>query len=180
VNLDAEFAGDHVRLSEYALAPADSALRSAIPATAIRDVDPTAAPPEIRTVSGETVFVSAMQSSELVLFCIANRITMRRRPDVWGDLLEPFLDTEFTPERRADAQARLDQVGLGEEEVARIRAAVDPLMYAYNGRHWDWCHLGLADLLEAAVSDWIPEEQQLKPADRAGFYSWAMRIANLG
>ncbi|MER6523200.1 hypothetical protein ABT246_41195 [Streptomyces sp. NPDC001553] len=180
MKLHAVLAGDHVRLPESALLPADSAPQGIIPAAVMRDADPDASPPEIRTVSGETVFVSAERRTELERFCIDNRIPRRSRPDVWGDLLEPFLDTEFTTEHQAAAQARLDQVGLGPDEVAGIRHKVAPLMRAYNTVHEDWHHLGLADLLDAATADWIPEDQQIRPSEVAAFCAWAMRIADLG
>jgi hypothetical protein len=61
-------------------------------APAIRDADPAAAPPEIRTLSGETLFASAVQNEELEQFCRASQIPVRKRPDIWGDLLEPFVD----------------------------------------------------------------------------------------
>ncbi|MEU7731421.1 hypothetical protein AB0B78_40440 [Streptomyces sp. NPDC040724] len=98
--------------------------------------------------------------------------------DVWGDLLEPFLDTEFTAEQQAGTLARLSAVGLGPEEVARIREQVGPLMRAFNSLHWDWHHLGITDLLDAAEADWIPEHLRVRPDDRAAFRTWAMEIAN--
>ncbi|SEL53068.1 hypothetical protein SAMN05414137_109286 [Streptacidiphilus jiangxiensis] len=124
--------------------------------------------------------MSAVQRAELERFCLANRIRLQSRPNVWGDLLEPFLDTEFTPERRTVTQARLSQVGLDEDAVAGIRAKVAPLMVAYNAMHWDWCDLGLADLMDAATAPWIPEDRQIKPAERSAFCTWAMKIADLG
>ncbi|MFJ3793139.1 hypothetical protein [Kitasatospora sp. NPDC090091] len=193
MNLEAELAGDHLRLPGTAFLPADSApgdgtgattgtaTGRVVPAAAVRDADPAASPPEIRTVAGETVFVRAERRAELESFCLANRIPRQSRPDVWGALLEPFLDTEFTPERQAATQACLSRVaGLSAGEVADIRARVAPLMRAYNGLHWDWHHLGLADLLDAATADWIPEHLRIAPGEQAAFYSWAAGIADLG
>ncbi|MGC0318263.1 hypothetical protein QBC98_006780 [Kitasatospora acidiphila] len=180
VNLHVVFAGDHVRLPKSAVVPAGSALGGTIPAAAVRDADPQAAPPEIRTVSGATLLVPAEQRAELENFCAANRIPLRSRPDVWGDLLEPFLDTEFTPERQAVTQARLRRAGLGADEVAGIRARVAPVMRAYNAVHQDWHHLGLADLLDAATAGWMPEHLRIKSGERAAFYAWAMTIADRG
>ncbi|MDA5284721.1 hypothetical protein [Streptomyces sp. Isolate_45] len=95
---------------------------------------------------------------------------------MWGDLLEPFLDTEFTTERKAATQARLEQAGPGPDEVAGIRDKVAPLMRADNSFGEDWHHLGVADLLNAATADWIPQHQQIKPGEVAAFRAWAMRI----
>ncbi|WP_374774268.1 hypothetical protein OG756_15985 [Streptomyces sp. NBC_01310] len=58
-------------------------------------------------------------------------------------LLEPFVDTGFTPEGQAATLASLGEVGLGPAEVAGIREKVAPLMRAYNDLHWDWHHLGV-------------------------------------
>jgi hypothetical protein len=101
-------------------------------ASAIRDADPAATPPEIRTLSGEILFVSASQQEELARFCRASQIPVRRGPDIWGDLLEPFVDTEFTPEHEAATLSRLRQAGLTDLEIAQARAKVRPLMLAYN------------------------------------------------
>jgi hypothetical protein len=180
VNLEVVLAGDHVRLKESALAFPGTAPGGAIPAAAVRDADPTAAPPELRTLSGDTLFVPAVQREELEHFCAANGIPRRTRPDVWGDLLECFLDTEFTPATRAATQERLSLSGLDEDEVAGIRGKVAPLMNAYNSLHRDWCRLGLADLLDAATADWIPGHLRIGSADQAAFCAWAMRIADLG
>ncbi|RST02927.1 MULTISPECIES: hypothetical protein [Streptomyces] len=144
----------------------------------VRDADPAASPPELRTVRGETVFVAARDADALERFCAENRIPVCRRPDVWGDLLEPFLDTEFGPRHRAETLDRLARSGIGSAEAARIRERVGPLVAAYNGVHGDWCHLGLADLLDAAGSDLVPEGLRVPPRDRAAFRAWAMEIAD--
>jgi len=156
-------------------------------ASAIRDADPAAAPPEIRTLSGETLFVSAVQREELEQFCRAGQIPVRKGPDVWGDLLEPFVDTEFTPEREEVTRSRLNQAGLTDSEISQIRAKVGPLMLAYNAFYWDWAHLGLSDLLDALTTDSLPgylhaglhvEEIRAELGETASFYAWAMTIAN--
>jgi hypothetical protein len=147
-------------------------------AAAILDADPAAAPPEIRALSGETLFISAEQRAELERFCQVNQIPIRTRPDMWGDLLEPFLDTEFTAEDDAATLGRLSRAGLTAAEVARIRAKVGPLMRAYNAVHWEWFHLGLADLLTAVLTTSLPEHERVELGEIASFYAWAMRIAS--
>ncbi|MFF3618994.1 hypothetical protein [Streptomyces sp. NPDC002467] len=149
-----------------------------LPAAAVRDADPAASPPELRTVSGDTVFVSALNTAELERFCAENRIPIRHRPDVWGDLLEPFLDTWFDARHQAETLDRLARNGVGHAEAVGIRERVGPLVAAYNGVHEDWCHLGLADLLDAAASDLVPPEPRIRPQDRAAFRAWAMEIAD--
>ncbi|MFG2983781.1 hypothetical protein ACGFYQ_21450 [Streptomyces sp. NPDC048258] len=169
MRFDVAFAGDRILLP-------DGVLR----ASAVRDADPTAAPPEIRTVSGETVFVPAPQRAGLERFCEDNGIPRLRRPDVWGDLLEPFLDTVFDPRHQAATLDRLERLGVGRAEAASIRDRVAPLMTAYNAVHGDWHHLGLADLLDAASAAVPPGHPHARPGDPAAFRSWAMAIADRG
>uniref|UniRef100_A0AAU2JZ20 Transcriptional regulator n=1 Tax=Streptomyces sp. NBC_00049 TaxID=2903617 RepID=A0AAU2JZ20_9ACTN len=172
-NSDPVFSDDAVLLPREGW-PSDSPL----PAAAVRDHDPDASPPEMRTVQGDTVFVPAARRTELERFCAAHGIPLSRRPDVWGDLLEPFLDTTFTAADQAQTLDRLARAGLGAAEVADIRERVGPLMRAYNSVHWDWHHLGLADLLDAAGGTLVPEHLRIGPQDRAAFHAWAMEIAD--
>ncbi|MFD8291502.1 hypothetical protein ACFXJO_11675 [Streptomyces lavendulae] len=168
-----EFADDHIRL------PADAWLpRTTLTAADVRDADPEASPPELRTRSGETVFVPAGLRAELERFCARNGIPLRRRQDVWGDLLDPFLDTWFTPEEEAATLARLDRAGLAPAEVAAIRERVAPLMRAHNHMLWEWHALGLGDLLAAAAGSLVPDHLRIPPQERAAFRAWAMEIAD--
>lgn len=177
MELEVTFARDRIHFPYYHLAWL-SVPDGVLPATAIRDADPAAAPPEIRTVSGQTVFVTAVQREELAQFCRSNGIPLRHRPEVWDALLEPFLDTEFPPEHQAWTLYRLAQFGLDPAEVTRIRELVGPLMLEYNALQWDWVHLGLADLLKAASTYWHrPLNKEL--GDFTEFYEWAMKIADL-
>ncbi|MFB8239544.1 hypothetical protein ACFC58_23620 [Kitasatospora purpeofusca] len=178
--LDSVLAGDHI------LRPVPDSHRGAaapvdvVPVAAVRDADPTATPPEVRTVAGETLFFPAARKAELEGFCRLHGIPLVRRPDVWEALLEPFLDTEFAPRRRAANALALAGVGLDEAAVADIRAEVGPLMLAYNSLHWDWCHLGLSDLLDAATAGSTPERYRIGPERFPAFRAWAMAIADLG
>jgi len=181
------FTGDQVVFPADHLCRVGGTFDGVLPVSAIRDADPAAAPPEIRTLSGETLFVSATQRQDLERFCRARKTAVRKRPDVWGDLLEPFVDTEFTPEREAATRSGLHRAGLTDTEISQIRATVGPLMLAYNAFHWDEYHLGLADLLDALTTDALPghgppepgiEEIRAELGEVTRFYAWAMRIAN--
>jgi hypothetical protein len=178
LRLEVTFADDHVFFPAGHISRVGGSFDGALPVAAIRDADPATAPPEIRTLSGETLFVSAVQREELERFCRASHVPVRRRPDIWGDLLEPFIDTQFTPEDQAATQGRLRRTGLTAAEVDQIRARVGPLMLAYNCLHWDWCHLGLADLLDAATATWLPGQLRAELGEITSLYAWAMKIAN--
>jgi hypothetical protein len=51
---------------------------------------------------------------------------------------------------------------------------VGPLMTAYNARHGDWAHLGLADLLDAMTATWISEDCRMGLGEIRPFHTWAM------
>jgi hypothetical protein len=140
------------------------------------------APPEIRTTSGETLFIAAIQRPDLEQFCHRNGITKKHRPDIWADLLEPFLDTWFDPEDELATDNRLREAGLSQEEVVGIRQRLTPLMHAYNfdSMLWDWIHLGLCDLLDAATGPLVKlvnPSLQATLGDPVALYAWAMEIA---
>jgi len=148
LKLDVTFAGDYVFFPAGHLSRIGGTFDGTLAAVGIRDADPAAAPPQIRTLSGKTLFVSAMQRADLERFCQASQIPLRKRPDIWGDLLEPFVDTELTPEHEAATRSRLSQAGLTDSEISQTRVKVGPLMLAYNAFHWD--------LLDALTTDKLP------------------------
>ncbi|MFD3745473.1 hypothetical protein [Nocardia sp. NPDC058633] len=150
-----------------------------VAASEIREVDPRATPPELRTEHGETLFVVASDGSSLDDFCHRDAIAVRRRPDIWGDLLEPFLDTWFDPEHQRATEQRLVRAGLSSAEIVEIRRRVEPAMMSYNfdSMLWDWVYLGLHDLLSAANGVLVRPSAQATLGDPVQLYRWAMRIA---
>jgi len=180
LGLDVTFADDHIRFPGDHLSRIGGSFDGTLTVAAIQDADHGATPPEVRTVAWETLFVSAEQRGELEQFCQANDIPIRVRPDVWGDLLEPFVDSHLTLGHEAATLNRLQQAGLTAGHVADIRARVAPMMRAYNALHWDWYHLGLADLLDAATATWLPEDLRAEIGEISSFYRWAMAIGNQG
>lgn len=148
----------------------------------VRDGDDTCALPELRLHSGETVFVPAPLRSELKSFCRRNGIALRRRPDLWGALLEPFLTT--TLERALaddpDAAARsvLVRHGVDDDEIAVIRGRFGPVMRAYNRVLDNGVHLGLADLLWALQGGLAGERHAVPLEEYTEVYRWAMALAD--
>ena len=55
-------------------------------------------PPEVHTVDGEILFVPAWQAEELRQAAEKNSIPLGSVFDVWGNILDEFLDTEFSEE----------------------------------------------------------------------------------
>lgn len=180
MRIDVVFAEGRVRFPPDHLTRSRVGSDGTLMASTIRDADATDAPPEIRTITGDTLFVSATQSADLVRFCRLNGVPLRRRPDVWAGLLEPFLDADQHTDQWLETLGELSALGLDPAEVDAVRARIGPLMRAYNAIHLDWCHLGLADLLDAVTSPMLPSHLRTPLGDVDGFYTWAMRIADRG
>lgn len=180
--MDVEFGVEEIRFAGYEIPSAGVHPDGALTRAAIRDADWGTHPPEVRTMGGETLFVPVARREDLARFCERTGVARVRRFDVWADLLEPFLDTEFSARDQADTIERLwVRAGLSAGEVDRIRADVTRLMTAYNfdSMLWEWAHLGLFDLVSAAAGRLTSPRiiAELGPGDE--FYWWAMRLADL-
>ncbi len=177
--LEVRFFEGSIHFPDYRYAPASVVTTGAVRAVDIRDADPRAAPPEVRLHTGETLFVSGAQQTELRTFCAEHGIPLRSRPDVWDALLQPFVDTEFTDGDDVRTAELLARFGIDVDEAAGIRARFGPAMVAYNlgTGLWDWVHLGLMDLLEA-LSGECAGEHRLPPDAFAETYRWAMALAD--
>ena len=106
--LEVTFADGRVFFSATHLSRIGGTFDGTLAAGAVRDADPAAPPPEIRTLSGETLFVCATQRED--------------------DLLEPFLSESWTSapdwDQLGAALRRLHQAGLTSGEIDQIRARV--------------------------------------------------------
>lgn len=102
-------------------------------------------------VADDIIFVSAERKKELKKFVEKNRIRLTENSWNWDWILEPYLDTEFTKDNEQRVLERLIENGINENEVDQIRAEVGKQMYKYNfdTMLWDWCSLGLTDVLSA-------------------------------
>ena len=146
-----------------------------IKAEEIVEIDLEAAPPALR-IGNELVFVSAELRSELEVFAKQNNIKVRYRFDIWDAILEPFLDTEYTPENATRNKESLEKYDLKSEQVEELRARVGEMMAAYNFGTglWDWVHLGLWDLLTAykiAIGEVLTKDEYIE------LYWESMKIA---
>lgn len=172
-------ADTEIRFTDYPFAGASVYPDGVIAVSEIADADPRAIPPQLHTVAGETLFVLAADRPVLDEFCRRNEIAVRRDPDIWGDLLEPFLDTAFDAEVQRTTETRLHRAGLSHAEIVAIRGRVERAMMSYNfdSMLWEWTYLGLYDLLSAANGVLVRPAAQATLGDPAQFYRWAMRIA---
>lgn len=102
-------------------------------------------------VGEDIIFVSAEKKEELKIFAEQNAIRLSKHSWNWDWILEPYLDTEFTKENEVRVSQRLMDNGIDEKEVNRLREEVGEQMFRYNfdTMLWDWCSLGLYDVLSA-------------------------------
>jgi hypothetical protein len=177
--MEVSIAEDRIRFRRYDFPGATVYPSGTLAPEQIRDADWAAWPPEIRTMGGETLFVSHDQREELEQFCHRNGIARKCRADIWSDLLEPFLDTTFDRKYELATENRLSAAGFTAAEIGDIRARIAPLMEAYNfdSMLWEWVHLGLFDLLQARTGPLVKPAVRAAYGDPAAFYAWAMDIA---
>jgi len=111
-------------------------------------------------VKNDIIFISSELKEKLKQFADTNNIRLIPQNWNWDWILEPYLDTEFTKENEQRALERLLENGFTTNEVDTIRAEVKNQMYAYNfdTMLWDWCSLGLSDVLSAMRAKYSKEQ----------------------
>jgi len=107
--------------------------------------------PHYFRVGNELVFVTTENKTELSEFANRNKIKIFKQTWNWDRILEPFLDTEFDEKDKIKTIELLNENGISKIETEKIRAEVEKQMYKYNfdTMLWDWCSLGLSDVLSA-------------------------------
>lgn len=143
----------------------------------VREIDPTAAPPEARTAH-EVLFVPAAHRDALVHGAQARGIASVARIDIWSLLLEPFLDTSFDADDIERTYTVLARCGITRSTCDAIRNELAPAMTAYNldSMLWDWCHLGLCDALCALRGVLSGRRHRVPDAEFVAFYRRAMQL----
>jgi hypothetical protein len=148
----------------------------AVPWSEVVEVDPDGFPPEIR-LAGETLFISGDRAIELRREAAAHGVPVASRVDVWGLLLEPFLDTTFSLAEEERTLAAIERIGIPRREAKRIRKRVEGRMLAYNAICWEWVHLGMWDLFQAHLPHPLIGAIFGDEAFRE-LYRWAQEIAH--
>lgn len=176
----ARFDATGVEFSAYPYPPASVYPSGTLPYAQIREVILIAAPPEIRTLDGEVLFLHAGQKDQLRAAAERHGLRLASRVDVWALILEPFLDTEFDAAHQAHTLAALAANGVDGPMCEALRQRLAGAMVAYNFASglWDWTHLGLVDVLDALRGELSGAIHRLSEADFAAFYWQAMQIAN--
>lgn len=177
----AHFSAAGVAFESYPFRSAYVFPAGVLPLQAIREVLPNAIPPELRTHTGEVLFVAAEQKTQLITWAAEHGLACVRRIDTWSLILEPYLDTEFSVAEQQATLAQLEKCGISAAECEALRAEVGAAMMAYNFQSmlWDWVHLGLYDLLCALSGHPFPKHR-LNDDRFTHFYRRAMELAERG
>lgn len=140
-----------------------------IPWSLVWDADPQATPPELRLADGRTVFIASAHREPLAAALTEAGVAVRRRPDVWLDLLEPFLDVQYDDAARTRCEGRLHGWGFTDREIRDIRRRVWLRMLAETMVSGEWQYYTHADVL--AATSHLPRACYLR------FRRWADAIA---
>ncbi|AYZ15109.1 hypothetical protein EGY05_18430 [Chryseobacterium arthrosphaerae] len=167
------FADDSLTIKNYPFEPSIAYRQNTFPSEQIDDIDFTSSPPTCR-IGNELLFLNAEQKTELEKFAGRNNIKTVKRPMIWEWILEPFLDTEFTPETDQKLTEILAKFGLTAEQVKNLRAEVETQMLKYNfdTMLWEWCGFDASDVLRAMRTKY-------QKAEFEDFYQRVMEIALL-
>lgn len=169
VAAEAGIGGDGIALGWSRRSPEADYCGRFIPWSLVRDADPEATPPELRLTDGRTVFIASAHRERLATALAEAGVAVRRRPDVWQELLEPFLDTEYDDASRTRCEGRLHDWGFTDREIRDIRRRVRMRMLAETMVSWEWQWYGHADVL--AATGQLPRARYLR------FRRWADAIA---
>ncbi len=105
-------------------------------------------PVELWMKNGDIVFFPREQIQLLYEVNQTQPLPFESRIDVWGLLLEIYLDTSFTAEDKSRTAALLLEVGIDSTQAKELRHFASCVGTA-NFFWWEWSHLGLFDLFLA-------------------------------
>jgi hypothetical protein len=165
------FESDYLEIDGYPFQPSIAYGQTKIPSDIIDEIDIESYPPTIK-VKNELIFLTSEKRDELKEFAHRHNLKAVKRPDIWGWILAPFLDTEFTKETDERLSGLLNEYGLTEEIVNSIRKEIKTQMLKYNfdTMLWEWGGLGAEDVLKAMRTKYNEE-------DFKEFYDKVMKLA---
>ena len=117
----------------------------------VKDIDAicyNAYPPKLK-IGDEAILISREFAKELEEFALRNNIAVIEETYNWSWILEPYLDTAYTPETDERLNKLLAEHGIYNEELNKIRKEVGETMLKYNAMLWEWGDLNLMDVLNA-------------------------------
>lgn len=164
---------DYLKIENYPFEPSIAYGQNIFKTNQIDDIDFKSYPPTFK-VGNELIYLTSEKKVELEEFATRNNIRKIERPMIWGWILEPFLDTEFTTETDQRLTKLLENYGLTADQVKSLRAEVETQMLKYNfdTMLWEWGGFDALDVLKAMRTEYKKEEFD-------NFYRRVMEIALL-
>lgn len=159
-----------IEIKKYPFEPSIVYVEKIIKASEINSICYDSFPPMIR-INDEVIFITREYMNDLKEFTKVNNLKTFKETNNWNMLLEPYLDTEYTKECDIRMTKLLNENGITTKEINKIRNEVEKQMYKYNfdTMLWDWCNLGLNDVLCAMRVKYNKKNYQ-------DFYKRAMEI----
>jgi hypothetical protein len=164
---------DFLKIENYPFEPSIAYGQTIFKTKQIDDIDFKSYPPTFR-VGDELIFLTSEKKVELEEFAKRNNIKTVERPMIWGWVLEPFLDTEYTTETDVRLTKLLENYGLKTDQVKSLRAEVETQMLKYNfdTMLWEWGGFDALDVLKAMRTKYKKDKFK-------DFYKRVMEIALL-
>jgi len=106
-----------ITYSQYPFKCSHASKYKIISASSIQEMVETFGASSIRVNENELVFVSAVDRELLTNFCVENAIPINKRVDVWGIILDVFLDTTHSEEWEQKGLMQLYNCGISELEA---------------------------------------------------------------
>ena len=163
-------ADNYIIVEEYLFEPSIALSKQIIKSSEIENIDIVNFPLTLQ-IKNELIFISVELKSELIEFATNNNIPIVKRTNIWGKILEPFLDMKFDKKNLKPINILLAKWGLSYQLVTKIRkhVAMQILKYNFDTRLRLDCFF-VADVLSAMRPKLNKKEFRL-------FYNKAMKIA---
>ena len=124
-------ADNYIMVEEYLFDPSIVYTNKILKSSDIENIDISSFPPTLK-VENDLIFVSFELKSELIEFARKNNIPVIKRMNIWGKILEPFLDKQFDKKNLKPINALLTKWGLNYQLVTKIRKQVALQILKYN------------------------------------------------
>lgn len=156
----------HIEIQDYPFVCSGIGQDATIYPNDISEVLLTSSPIAIVYQHREIIFLD-MDVQEFMNFAQMHQLYQSRRPEIWMELSEHFLNTGQSTKYQLRTLA---ENNIEAYEVEQIRQRVESTIYAYNELMWESAYLGHYDLLIAYKDCNLPEFT-------SSLYWWTMEIA---
>lgn len=138
--------------------------KQVLPYSIISEIRKNTFPVSALINNNEIIFLKGLEREKILELAVEKNIPVTSPLDNWSLILEKFLDTDFDEDEKEKTRALLENAGIKEEELKKIRRKVMFVMYLATYFSMEWVYYGQFDLLRQM----IPSEKK---------YWWTMEIA---